>query len=697
MSRPAEQSAATGDLLIEIGCEELPPKALDTLRDAFFTSVQTELDKNAIAFDIAGSRSFSTPRRLAVLLADVAGAQPDQVQERRGPAVSVAFDADGKPSGAALGFARSVGTTVDALERVKTDKGEWLFARQHVAGKPLSELIYPILEQAVKSLPVPRPMRWSNHDFSFVRPVHWLIVLHGDTVLPGTLLGQSADNLTRGHRVHSPGPHRVARPADYLSVLEQARVIADPQARRKRIRQQLADCSERVHIDDDLLSEVNNLVEWPVAVECTFDEEFLEVPHEALIASMQDHQKFFPVLTEDGTAGISNRFIAIANSESLDPPAVREGFERVIRPRLADARFFLQQDLKRPLSAYSSGLDHVVFQEKIGTIGDKSRRIAILSKQIADLIGADSTPVSRAALLAKCDLLTQMVGEFPELQGIMGKHYALASGEDGAVAAAIEEHYLPRFAGDRVPATVAGQVVGIADRLDTLVGIFTAGLRPTGNKDPFALRRAALGLLRILLEQHIELPLKDLLELAAAAYRDSVTVDRELLEDVHDFIVDRARNLYRERGFSTELINAVLASSWHTLPDLDSRARALAAFMGEEAAESLAAANKRIGNILRKSGETISTKIDADSLNLPEERVLFAELESLESTLGPLLQANDYAAGLAVLAGLREPVDAFFDGVMVMDEDAGLRANRLALLARVKSLFDRIADLSVLG
>ena len=697
MNQAAAMQASVQDLLIEIGCEELPPKALDTLREALFISIKTELEKHAIAFDDAASCSFSSPRRLAVLIAGVAASQPDQVQERRGPAVSVAFDDAGKPSGAALGFARSVGQKVTELETLSTDKGQWLFARQHVAGKPLSELIYPVLEQAIKTLPVPRPMRWSDHDFSFVRPVHWLIVMHGATVLPGSLLGQTAGNQTRGHRVHSPGPHRVDQPAEYLQVLERSYVIADQEKRKDRIRQLLLECSERVHIDPGLLSEVNNLVEWPVAVECTFDEEFLEVPHEALIASMQDHQKFFPVMVSKGSAGISNHFISIANSESSNPPAVREGFERVIRPRLADARFFLQQDLKRPLEAYSAGLDQVVFQEKIGTVGDKSRRIASLSEKIADLMASDSAVASRAALLCKCDLMTQMVGEFPELQGIMGKHYALASNEAPEIATAVEEHYLPRYAGDRAPSSIAGQIVSIADRLDTLVGIFAAGQRPTGNKDPFALRRAALGLLRILLEQRIDLSLKVLLGLAAGGFPEPMIAQAGLLDDVHDFVVDRARNLYRDQGFSTELINAVLASSWATLPDLDSRARALAAFMGEEAASSLAAANKRIGNILRKSEDSFSREINANRLILKEEEALFTELESLESSLEPLLLVADYAASLALLAGLKEPVDAFFDAVMVMDDDLDLRANRLALLARVKSLFDRIADLSVLG
>jgi len=442
---------------------------------------------------------------------------------------------------------------------------------------------------------------------------------------------------------------------------------------------------------------VNNLVEWPVAVGCTFDAEFLAVPHAALIASMQDHQKFFPVMESGGSENISNRFIAVSNLESEHLPSVRAGYERVIRPRLADARFFLQQDMKQTLETFSDRLDQVVFQQKIGTIGDKSTRISELSKKIAEIISISSIHAERAAALSICDLVSQMGGEFPELQGVIGRHYALASGEDPAVAAAIEEHYLPRFAGDIIPPSDIGQVVSIADRLDTLTGIFAAGMRPSGNKDPFGLRRAALGLVRILLEAGLDLSLNRLLALAANELSPQLTVEPALVVEIRDFIVERARNHYREQGFAAELINAVIASDWDTLPDLDSRLRALDDFMGQEAAASLAAANKRIGNILRKAEEDISTSIDTNRLILDEERNLFKEITRLEVQLEPLLETAEYAASLELLAGLRKPVDDFFDSVMVMDEDSALRANRLALLFRLKALFDRIADLSVLS
>jgi glycyl-tRNA synthetase beta chain len=685
------------DLLVEVGCEELPPKSLDELREAFFSGIADGLERSGIAFTAEGSRSFSTPRRLAALFRDVASSQADQVQERRGPAVAAAFDGAGKPTAAALGFARSLGLDIEQLERLATDKGEWLYARVEQPGQPLRELLFPILDQAARALPTPRPMRWADHDFSFVRPVHWLVVLHGEQVVAGELLGQAAGRQTRGHRIHAPGPHELASSRQYEEVLERACVLADPLRRRERIRALLQAADPAVLIDPDLLNEVNNLVEWPVAVACTFEPEFLQVPHAALVASMQDHQKFFPVRDPADLRRVSNRFVAIANIDSTDPTAVREGYERVIRPRLADARFFLEQDQKQPLDHYLGALDRVVFQQKIGTVGDKTRRIAAICQKLAELLSIDPDTAARAALLAKCDLMTQMVGEFPELQGVMGAHYALASGESAEVAAAIGEHYAPSFAGDAIPATAAGRAVGIADRADTLVGIFAAGQRPSGNKDPFALRRAALGLVRILLEARLDLELNRVLALAANELSRQVDIDPALLLEIRDFVVERLRHYYRERGHGAELINAALASDWDSLPDLDGRLTALGDFMGQPAAASLAAANKRIGNILKKSGEQVSLEIDEDRLISRQEKVLFDEISRLQQEVRPLLDRGAYAPALLRLAGLREPVDAFFDTVLVMDEDPALRANRLALLARLKALFDRIADLAILG
>ena len=691
---------SSADLLIELGCEELPPKSVDALREGLFSGVADGLEKANIEFDRGSSCSFSTPRRLALLLTAVAGKQPDQIIERRGPAVAAAFDDAGKPTAAAEGFARSVGLEVGQLERLDTDKGKWLFCKQAAPGKPLGELLFGIIETALRQLPIPRPMRWGDHDFTFVRPLHWLVVLHGDRPLGGTVLGQAAGRATYGHRVHAPGPHVLAGAGDYQQTLLNARVVADPDARRARIVEALKATNERVILDEALLDEVNNLVEWPVAVPCRFDEVFLEVPHAALIASMQDHQKFFPVSAAgDGADGttISNRFVAISNIKSTDVAQVRRGYERVIRPRLADARFFLEQDQKKPLGDYAPLLDDVVFQEKIGTIGDKTRRIIEISKQLASFLDADTATAVRAAALSKCDLMTHMVGEFPELQGTMGAHYALVSKETPEVAQAIGEHYAPRFAGDAIPASPAGRIVSLADRADTLVAIFAAGLAPSGNKDPFALRRAALGLVRILSQASLPVPPRTLAAWAAGALAGTLEVEPELVADVEAFVIQRARGHYRERGFGAELITAVLASRWKHFPDLEARLDALNAFMGRDEAASLAQANKRIGNILRKAEEKPAAKPNEKLLKLEEEQRLFDEINDLSEQIKPLMRASDYAAALEALASLKKPVDEFFDTVLVMDEDDDLRRNRLALLARLKALFDDIADLSVLG
>ena len=697
MNNSSQVLPEAADLLVELGCEELPPKSLDALREAFYSGLVASLEKQGIGLDAASSQSFSTPRRLAVLLRAVTASQPDQVQDRRGPALSAAFDAQGAPTPAAQGFARSVGLQLDQLERVENDKGGYLFARVEQPGQSLDELIFPILEQVLRQLPVPRPMRWQDNEFSFVRPVHWLVLMHGSRVIEGELLGLTAGRQTRGHRVHGPGPHDLPCAGDYAEVLERAYVIADPDRRRETIRKSLISSNPDVLVDPALLDEVNNLVEWPAAIACRFEEIFLQVPHVALIASMQDHQKFFPVRDAGQPGLVTNRFIAIANLESRDQTVVREGYERVIRPRLADARFFLEQDKKRPLDAYLSTLDGVVFQQKIGTLGDKSRRVSAISEKLADFTGSVQAASARAALLAKCDLMTLMVGEFPELQGLMGQHYAEASGEPSAVALAIGEHYAPAFAGDDIPASEAGRIVSVADRADTLVGIFAAGLRPTGNKDPFALRRAALGLVRILLEAALEIPLNRVLALAANELNSHLPVEPSLLLEVRDFVVERLRHYYREQGYGAELISAALSSEWDTLPDLDRRLKALAGFMGREEAGSLAAANKRIGNILKKAGESISEEIDAVLFELDEEIALFDDVELLTREIEPLLEQRDYGSSLVALSRLRGPVDAYFDAVMVMVEDSALRANRLAVLARLKALFDRIADLSVLG
>jgi glycyl-tRNA synthetase beta chain len=543
-------------------------------------------------------------------------------------------------------------------------------------------------------------MRWASHDFSFIRPVHWLVIMHGSRVLDGSLFGLNAGNTTRGHRIHSPGPHKIATAGDYEKVLEDACVLADQDRRQETIRNQVESLGEttggKALISDSLLAEVTNLVEWPRSICGSFDKEFLSVPAEALIASMQDHQKFFPLVSKDQGLLI-NRFIAVANLESQDFDAVREGFERVIRPRLSDARFFWDQDNKFSISDWSEQLDNIVFQNALGSVGDKSRRIALISKKIAEETGVDETAAYRSASLCKCDLVSHMVGEFPELQGVMGRYYAMQSGETAEVALAIGEHYLPAFSGDQLASEALGKVVALADRLDTLTGIFATGLKPSGNKDPFALRRAALGVVRILLDGELDIELDRGLAIAALALQEQLPVSPEVLLELRRFILERLKNYLREQGFETSLVNAALDAPLSTLPDLVTRLGALQEFMRLDVASKLAGANKRIGNILRKSGQNIDNTIKEDVLLIDEEVLLFEEVKRISSDLDRLYKKTDYTAALTLLAGLSESIEAFFDKVMVMDDNPEVRLNRLNLLAELKGLFDRIANLALLG
>ena len=683
---------------MELGCEELPPKNLQRLARSFYNSVCQGLTTAGVEIDAENGRVYYTPRRLGFRLPVVSSKQADQVLERRGPAISAAFDDEGNPTQAALGFARSVGKELGELDRQQTDKGEWLFCRVKKPGKPLGEVIYPVMEKALATLPIAKPMRWSNHDFSFVRPVHWLVVLHGSEVLEGKLFGKSADRKTRGHRIHNPGPHPIGSPMEYETVLEKAFVMVDPEARKRRIEDLAVNAGQeqggKTRITDALLDEVTNIVEWPAAVNCYFEEPFLEVPREALVASMEDHQKFFPVLNSvDGK--LTSGFVVITNIESKDIAAVQEGFERVIRPRLADARFFWEQDQKTELLAYSGSLDAVVFQKYLGSVGDKSRRIAAIARTLAEVVGQDTVAAEQAALLCKCDLVTLMVGEFPELQGTMGEYYALKSGETPKVARAIGEHYSPRFAGDDIPVSALGQILSIADRMDTLVGIMAAGLKPTGNKDPFALRRAALGVVRILTEAEMLISLDKLLDMAITALSGQLSVSGQCRSDSRLFLIERLRNYFLDQRFNTNVVNSVFSAPITTLPDLQARLNALNHFMTLPEAGSLVAANKRIGNILRKSGSDVLGEIDENILSIKEERLLFDEVIKVEDKLNPLFQEADYISALKVLANLDQVITSFFDQVMVMDEDLVVRNNRLALLKRLKGLFDRVADLAM--
>lgn len=690
----------SADLLIELGCEELPPKSLPRLGKALFDGFLAQLSKAELQFNATTSRVYYTPRRLALLISDIAERQPDQVLERKGPALAAAFDADNKPTPAAMGFARSVGKSVEELETLKSDKGEWLFCRVEKKGQALEGLLFPMLEKALAALPVAKPMRWASNDFSFIRPVHWLVAMHGSKVLNGRLFGLHAGNSTRGHRIHKPGPHEIATAGDYEQVLDSAYVVADQNKRRDIIERQAIELGEstggKALIDGNLLEEVSNLVEWPRSICGSFDKEFLDVPSEALIASMQDHQKFFPVVSNDeGT--LLARFITVANLESRDFDAVRSGFERVIRPRLADARFFWDQDNKSALEDWLPLLNNIVFQKDLGSVRDKSDRIASISQKIAEETGVDAAAPKRAAALCKCDLVSQMVGEFPELQGTMGRYYAEQSGESVDVALAIGEHYLPAYSGDRLPSQAAGKIVALADRLDTLTGIFATGLKPTGNKDPFALRRAALGLIRILLDGELEIELDRVLAISALAVQEQLPVSPGVLLELRQFILDRLKYYLRDEGYDTSLVNAVLDAPLSTLPDVQARLDALREFMDHDAASSLAAANKRIGNILRKAEHSSDSTIKEDMLVIDEEKLLFSEIRRISTDLNQLYEYSDYNAALTLLAGLSGSIEAFFDHVMVMDDDADMRHNRLSLLAELKGLFDKVANLALIG
>ncbi len=682
------------DLLIELGVEELPPKALRKLSQAFVDGMVERLGAADLAPE--SRHGFAAPRRLAMRLSGVPERQADRVVEKRGPALTAAFDADGKPTRAAEGFARSCGVSVDQLERRQTDKGEWLYFAQQQPGRSLAELLPEMLESALAALPIPKRMRWGDRSVEFVRPVHWLVLLFGDEVIPARVLDLDSGRATQGHRFHAPQAIELADAGDYEQRLEsEGFVLADFDARRARIREQVEAEARRLggqaRIDEDLLDEVTALVEWPVAVSGRFDEVFLEVPPEALVMTMQDNQKYFALFDADG--GLMPHFITLANIESREPEQVARGNERVIRPRFADARFFYDQDRKTPLSARLQSLEKVVFQQQLGTLAEKTLRIRRLAGSLAETIGADRLLAERAAELCKCDLMTDMVGEFPKLQGIMGRYYAQHDGEPEEVAQAIEQHYWPRYAGDATPDVAAGQCVALADRVDTLLGIFAIGQKPTGVKDPFGLRRAALGVIRILIERELPVDLGQLLDEAAEALADQIDAGAAR-DEVLDYVFDRLKGYYAEQGLRGDVVESVLARRPTRLLDLDKRVRAVGEFLGHEAAEALAAANKRIGNILKKVDFEPGRDIDCSLFAEAAEERLFEKLVALEKAATADFEKGDYRAGLEALAELRPVVDAFFDDVMVMSDQEEQKRNRVALLARLRDVFLRVADLS---
>ncbi len=685
------------DLLIEIGTEELPPKALATLRDAFADAVTRGLFDAGLT--PAGHEAYAAPRRLAVLVRGVSESTPERRVERRGPALQAAFDDNGCATPAAQGFARSCGVSVEELEQLRTDKGAWLTHTQTEPGQPAAALIPGLIERALAALPIPKRMRWGALSAEFVRPVHWVVCLFGDEVIDANILAVKTGRETRGHRFHAPAPIYIGRPDEYAALLKtQGHVMVDFDERRTAIRAQVEAAAHglggRAVIDEALLDEVSALVEWPVAVTGGFEARFLDVPAEALISTMQGNQKYFPVVDAEGR--LMPHFITVANIVSRDESEVRAGNERVIRPRFADAEFFWREDRKQPLIARLESLKTVVFQQKLGTLYDKTERVEALAQRIAGDLGADPLLAARAAKLSKCDLQTSMVGEFPELQGVMGRYYARHDGEPEAVAVALDEQYLPRRAGDALPGNPIAQAVALADKLDTLIGIFAIGQGPTGAKDPFALRRAALGVLRIVIERALPLDLDALLHAAARGLQGKVSAADSVLP-VFDFMTERLRAYYLDRGIRHDVFDAVVACRPTRPHDFDLRVNAVNAFLELPQAEALAAANKRIQNILRKHEGELPTEVDTTLLTEGPEYLLFDRIEAAALDVGPLFEAGDYTTALAHLAHLREPVDAFFDGVMVMADDPAVRANRLALLGRLGALFMRTADLSLLS
>jgi glycyl-tRNA synthetase beta chain len=693
------------DFLFELGTEELPPRALRDLENALREHVAASLAAAGLVH--GGIESFAAPRRLALRVRALPIEQPPQQIKRKGPPVNAAFDAAGAPTRAATAFAESCGVRVTQLERVKEGKGEFLFFNGEKPGATTASLLPGMIQSALDALPIPKRMRWGAGSAEFVRPVHWVVMLFGQDVIDATLLETRAGRTTRGHRFMAPAAIDVTAAADYETLLEtRGKVLANFAIRRERIRTQVealaASLGGRAIVSDALLDEVTALVEWPVAIEGRFEPRFLELPREVLISTLQEHQRYFPL--EDGAGRLQPVFITVSNIESRDPAKVRAGNERVVRPRLSDAEFFFLQDRRTPLAARLAGLETVTFQAKLGSVGDKTRRITALSGTIASIIGADVSQARRSAELAKCDLISSMVGEFPELQGVMGAYYAAADGEPGDVSAGIREHYMPRGAGDALPATRVGLAVALADRLDTLAGIFAIGQKPSGTKDPFGLRRAAIGVLRLCIEQRLDLDLPALIDAAVAAQPvKSATAAADVLQ----YVQERLRAYYLEGSggegtgavkVTGEQLDAVLATSPRSPLDIDARLHALAAFLARPEAASLAAANKRIANILKKSEGSATGAapgaIDAALFREPAEKALGAALAAHREPVRAAIARRDYAGALGELATLKPEVDQFFDAVMVNDPDAALRNNRLALLAELRGLFTGIADLS---
>ncbi|PSW41219.1 glycine--tRNA ligase subunit beta [Photobacterium leiognathi] len=683
------------NFLIELGTEELPPKALRTLAEAFAANFEAELKAADLPHD--GIKWYAAPRRLALKVTGLAENQPDKVVEKRGPAIASAFDADGNPTKAAQGWARGNGITVDQAERMVTDKGEWLLFKQEVKGQPAQTLLPELAAAALAKLPIPRPMRWGDKDTQFIRPVKTLTMLLGDELVEGTILGVASARTIRGHRFMGEAEFTINNADQYPAILEErGKVMADYEARKAIIVADAQKAAQAVggtaDLEDDLVEEVTSLVEWPVVLTASFEEKFLKVPSEALVYTMKGDQKYFPVYDAEGK--LVPKFIFVSNIISNDPSQIISGNEKVVRPRLADAEFFFNTDLKSKLIDRLPQLETAIFQKQLGTIKDKTDRITELAGYIADKIGADVDNAKRAGLLAKCDLMTSMVFEFTDTQGVMGMHYARHDGEQEDVALALNEQYMPRFAGDQLPSTPVSSAVAMADKLDTIVGIFGIGQAPKGS-DPFALRRASLGVLRIIVENGYDLDLVDLVAKAHSLFGDKLT-NNNVDSDVIEFMLGRFRAWYQDAGFSIDVIQAVLAMHPTQPADFDKRVKAVSHFRELDAAESLAAANKRVGNILAKFEGELPTTVDNSLLVEAAEKELAEKVTAVVAALEPVFTAGDYQTALTELASLREPVDAFFDNVMVMADDEKLKVNRLALLNLLRNQFLKVADISLL-
>ena len=686
---------STNTLLIEIGTEELPPTAAKNLSDTFASYVSSQLSESGFTFDQV--KPYVTPRRLALIISSISDQQPEQNIERKGPALKAAYDKEGQPTKAALGFAKSCGVDIQDLQTIESDKGAWLYFKSLISGKTIQQVLPEVIEQGLHKLPIPRPMRWGSSDVEFVRPIHWVTVMYGNEVVACTIKGINSSNITYGHRFHAPQSITLSHADDYLSLLLDAKVIADFSQRESKISSLLEQCANKNNADlnynEALLEEVTNLVEWPTIIVGEFSDTFLDIPQEALVVTMQDAQRYFPLFSkQDGK--LLPLFITIANIESSNPNTIKLGNERVIKPRFDDAEFFWKRDKQKSLESRTKDLQGILFEKQLGSLLEKTQRVSSLSKILCNQINVDDKHAARAALLCKADLVSDMVNEFPKLQGIMGRYYAHNDNESNEVATAIEEHYQPLQSGSTLPSSIDGQTVALCDRIDTLIGIFATGKKPSGVKDPYALRRAALGVIRISIERDVDYDLLSLLKDSATSLADKLDTS-DSANDVFEFILDRLRGYLADQGVKPDTFEAVRSLKPTRLLDFYERIDAVQTFRALPEAESLAAANKRISNILKKA-ENVNTKIESDLFSEIAEQELHKQLSALEKVVTPKFESRHYAEALTDLAQLRSTIDTFFDDVMVMDENENVRSNRIALLANVRRLFTTVADISLL-